>query len=77
MLRSRDTKKKRLDDRDKCQFLFVDSTNVTMSLNFLTRIEPGQSEKFKLNSINFKGSVQHLKDGISKKIKRNANDFGE
>ena len=48
-----------------------------MSLNFLNRIEPGQSEKFKLNSINFKGSVQHLKDGISKKIKRTANDFGE
>ncbi|XP_078313565.1 ubiquitin-like protein 7 [Crassostrea virginica] len=46
-----------------------------MSLIFLIRIEPGQSEKFKLNSINFKGSVQHLKDGISKKIKRTANDF--
>ena len=55
-------------------FIELDST---MSLNFLNRIEPGQSEKFKLNSINFKGSVQHLKDGISKKIKRNANDFGE
>lgn len=47
------------------------------TLTVCNRIESGTSEKVKLNSINFKSSVQNLKDGISKKIKRPVSDFGE
>lgn len=47
------------------------------TLTVCNRIESGKSEKVKLNSINFKSSVQNLKDGISKKIKRPVSDFGE
>lgn len=45
------------------------------TLTVCNRIESGTSEKVKLNSINFKSSVQNLKDGISKKIKRPVSDF--
>lgn len=47
------------------------------TLTVCNRIESGKSEKVKLNSINFKSSVQNLKDGISKKIKKPVSDFGE
>lgn len=47
------------------------------TLTVCNRIESGKSEKVKLNSINFKSSVQNLKDGISKRIKRPVSDFGE
>lgn len=56
-----------------CQWIEKKMTTLTVC----NRIESGRSEKVKLNSINFKSSVQNLKDGISKKIKRPVSDFGE
>lgn len=56
-----------------CQWIEKKMTTLTVC----NRIESGKSEKVKLNSINFKSSVQNLKDGISKKIKRPVSDFGE
>lgn len=61
---------------DKQERLSVNWKKMT-TLTVCNRIESGKSEKVKLNSINFKSSVQNLKDGISKKIKRPVSDFGE
>ncbi|XP_061173352.1 ubiquitin-like protein 7, partial [Saccostrea echinata] len=38
-------------------------------------IETGKSEKVKISSVNFKGSVKQLKEGISKKIKTSDTEF--
>jgi hypothetical protein len=40
-------------------------------------IEPGKPERLKINTVNLKGSVQNLKDGISKKINKSVSEFGK
>lgn len=62
---------------DKKKRYTVELIKKMTTLTVCNRIESGKSEKVKLNSINFKSSVQNLKDGISKKIKRPVSDFGE
>ncbi|XP_048736445.1 ubiquitin-like protein 7 [Ostrea edulis] len=45
------------------------------SLTVCNSIDPGKPERLKINAVNLKGSVQNLKDGISKTINKSVSEF--